>query len=198
MYVCNLHRTLGKCQEGQKRPRGPMIYWSLVTVLPKQIQVYVTESDACHINRAQLVTRPAFSYVHNTKAKQRSCQSKREPCARQWYAQVTANSSFDKKKRIDSRSWCKAIISDTSSTHQNPKTDSTRSPKRPSPNLSEKWDSGQTCRKIKPYTAFVASRKICCEMEQWYWCHSLARGQRERIAPLYDSALSNVFRPSHL
>ena len=142
MYVCmqfaSNPRKMSARPEKAKGTNDICIEVWLQFFLSRSKCVYVTESDACHINRAQLVTRPAFSYVHNTKAKQRSCQSKREPCARQWYAQVTANSSFDKKKRIDSRSWCKAIISDTSSTHQNPKTDSTRSPKRPSPNLSEK------------------------------------------------------------
>ena len=88
------------------------------------------------------------------------------------------------------------MISDTSSIHQNPKTDSIRSPRVTL--LFGTRAVGQTCRKTKAYTSFVGSWNFCFEREQLYCRSRLAAGHRERIAPLYDNVLSNVFRSPEL
>ena len=107
---------------------------------------------------------------------------------------MIANSRLDRKERIDSLYFCIAIISDTSSTHQNSKTDSTRSHRMTS------WFGrravGSTCGKVKAYTAFVGSMNFCCEREQYSCSSRLSVGHRDRIAPY--NVLSNVFRSPEL
>ena len=103
---------------------------------------------------------------------------------------MIANSRLDRKEPINSLYFCTAIMSETSSTHQNPKTDSRRSDRITS------WVGrravGPTCGKVKAYTAFVGSMNFCCGREQYSCSSRLSVGHRDRIAPY--NVLSNVFR----